>query len=148
MGNKCLYVFDTSSLFNVSDINHSEDVWELIIRLVNEGRIKTVAYVMEELERVKQEAYLRLKELSKELVVNISSQLYEEAGRITYQYRNMSRPRCTFNIADPWVVALAKISNGTVVTDENNKRRRMPKVCNRENIPFLNLEKFIQSEKQ
>lgn len=49
-------------------------------------------------------------------------------------------------VADPFVIALAKIRNGTVVTEEEIKPNaaKIPNVCQHFNVPSINLEQFMQ----
>ena len=49
-------------------------------------------------------------------------------------------------VADPFVIALAKSVNGTVVTEEEFKANaaKIPNVCNHFNVPCMNLEDFMQ----
>ena len=52
------------------------------------------------------------------------------------------------SLSDPFVVALAKRMNGTVVTGEKPRksptgRRKIPDACTRLNIPYLNLCDFF-----
>jgi hypothetical protein len=52
-------------------------------------------------------------------------------------------------VADPFVIAAAKIRHGCVVTEETMKENaaRIPNVCDRFSIPCLNVEGFLR-EKQ
>lgn len=49
-------------------------------------------------------------------------------------------------VADPFVVALAKTREGTVVTEEELKPNaaKIPNVCQHLGVPCMNLEKFMQ----
>lgn len=49
-------------------------------------------------------------------------------------------------VADPFVIALAKIQNGTVVTEEELKPNaaKVPNVCQHFKVPCMNLEQFMQ----
>ena len=49
-------------------------------------------------------------------------------------------------VADPFVIALAKTRNGTVVTEEvfKPKASKIPNVCEQFKIPCINLEDFMQ----
>jgi len=50
-------------------------------------------------------------------------------------------------VADPFIVALAKIKNGTVVTEEKYKANsgKIPTICAHFKIQCLNLEEFFQA---
>ena len=49
-------------------------------------------------------------------------------------------------VADPFVIALAKTRNGTVVTEEELKPNaaKIPNVCQHFGVPCMNLEQFMQ----
>ncbi|MDO8729500.1 MAG: DUF4411 family protein [bacterium] len=52
-------------------------------------------------------------------------------------------------VADPFVIACAKINQGTVVTEEQSKPNsaKIPNVCEHFNIPCVDLEVFMQQQK-
>jgi hypothetical protein len=52
-------------------------------------------------------------------------------------------------VADPFVVACAKIRQGTVVTEERYKPHaaKIPNVCEHFQIPCINLEYFMREQK-
>ena len=49
-------------------------------------------------------------------------------------------------VADPFVIAAAKIYNGTVVTEEKEKPNsaKIPNVCEHFNIPCMNFKGFME----
>lgn len=51
-------------------------------------------------------------------------------------------------VADPFVIAKAKIIDGTVVTNEANKPNgaKIPNICERFNVKCINLEQFMEFE--
>jgi len=51
-------------------------------------------------------------------------------------------------VADPFVIACAKIKGGTVVTEEQSKPNaaKIPNVCQHVNVPCINLEGFMQQQ--
>jgi len=52
-------------------------------------------------------------------------------------------------VADPFVIARAKILNASVVTEEKHTENaaKIPNVCNHFNIPCIKLEGFMKEEK-
>jgi hypothetical protein len=52
-------------------------------------------------------------------------------------------------VADPFVIACAKVRKGTVVTEENYKPNaaKIPNVCEHFKIPCVNLEQFMREQK-
>ena len=51
-------------------------------------------------------------------------------------------------VADPFLIACAKINGGTVVTEEQMKQNaaKIPNVCQHFNVPCINLEGFMQKQ--
>ncbi|WP_094545731.1 DUF4411 family protein [Petroclostridium xylanilyticum] len=51
-------------------------------------------------------------------------------------------------VADPFVIAKAKIIDGTVITNEANKPNgaKIPNICERFNVKCINLEQFMEVE--
>jgi hypothetical protein len=51
-------------------------------------------------------------------------------------------------VADPFVIACAKIHDGTVVTEEQFKPNaaKIPNVCQHFNIPCVDLEGFMKQQ--
>jgi hypothetical protein len=51
-------------------------------------------------------------------------------------------------VADPFVIAKAKIVQGTVVTQElwKDNSAKLPNVCDHFNIPCIDLENFMEKE--
>jgi hypothetical protein len=52
-------------------------------------------------------------------------------------------------VADPFVIACAKIREGTVVTEESDKPNaaKIPNVCKYFEIPYVNLERFMREQR-
>jgi hypothetical protein len=50
--------------------------------------------------------------------------------------------------ADPWLVSLAKVTNGWVITEEGDKPNsgKIPTVCKHFGIPCTNLEGMLKNE--
>jgi hypothetical protein len=141
------YVIDTSSL---AAIGKSEEIWSCIIKLIGEGRLKTVSRVMGELEKVDPEGYQKLKPHAEKIVVYNSNDLVLEAGRLSRLYPQMCRSRGSYpGPADPYVVALAKLNNHVIVSDEGTARRKMPWVCKKEKFtaPITVIELFKREGK-
>ena len=51
-------------------------------------------------------------------------------------------------VADPFIIASARVKNGTVVTEESNTQNaaRIPNICAHFNIGCLDLETFLEQE--
>src|SRR2546430_1286841 len=90
---------------------------------------------MREFEKVDPEGYLKLKPRADKITVYTTNDLLLEAGRLSRLYPQMCRARGSYpGPADPYVVALAKLNNHIIVSDEGTARRKMPWVCQKENF--------------
>jgi len=76
------------------------------------------------------------------LLLRFSSQTFQSL--VGEQQRLKGTP-----VADPFVIACAKIREGTVVTEEQMKPHaaKIPNVCDHFNIPCVNLEDFMKQQK-
>lgn len=149
------YLIDTSSLVDVETENNPDQVWEGLFRLVGEGRLLTVGYVFEEMERMvangklRQEILKRLKEFKHVMVVP-DDEILLETGNINFKYPRLGDWRDPKNSADPWLVAAGKVRGYSVITEESDvgpkKKRKIPWVCDQEGVRWLRLSKLISNE--
>ena len=66
-----------------------------------------------------------------------------------FQYLVSAKQRLKGNpVADPFVIAAARIKEGCVVTEEDKKKNsaRIPNICDHFNIPCTNVEGFMEME--
>ncbi len=140
------YVIDTSCLTHIDTQPNANLVWDTVIRLIEEGRLKTVQQAMAELRNVDPTAHARVMDYRSDFVVGMSVELFHEAGRISETYTRMSRPWHRNDSADPWLVAAAKREGYVVVTDEKPSRGRIPVVCKGEGVLCMDLADFIEGE--
>lgn len=143
------YIFDTSALSALVNHESRSQYCSLIIELIESGKVVIIKLVYGEAQHVAPEIYENLNSIRKLVRDSESDEVWLEAGRITMTHRHMSRPR--FNkrkIADPWIVAHAKINGYTVVTNESRKRnRQMPDVCDKEGISVMTLDELYNKYK-
>jgi predicted nucleic acid-binding protein len=141
------YLIDTSSLAKINESPAKADRWKAVEKLIDNGRLKTVALVFEELARVDPEAYQRLKPRKKAMVVKAGIRVLQAAGEIAYNYPRMARTRSRRGRADTYVVATAKLDGFWVVTDESVTRRgRIPWVCDKEDVKRCSLDELLNKE--
>ena len=141
---KALYVIDTSSLVAINELSDAnEETWKLVIEQIEKNKLKSPVQIMDELERVDEDAFKRVKLHANGLLYRDTPELILEAGRITRLYPNMSRARSKHNVADPYIVALAKILGCSVITNEGKGRQKMHRVCAKEGISSLTLSEFM-----
>jgi hypothetical protein len=145
-----VYLIDSSAWLNVDLRPDAEDVWQMIVNLIEQGRIVACASVLNEL-RDDPIFLLRLKPFERALQVGDRSpddiEYLQQVGRITHDYPAMSKATGSKTLADPYIVALAEIEGYIVVTDETCKKRptkKIPGVCQKLSIRCLTLAEFVK----
>jgi Domain of unknown function (DUF4411) len=144
------YAIDSSAVLTIPRLSNPDSAWRIITELAQQDRLKTVMEVMEEVRRWDEEVYARLLPLRPVLVYRDALTLIPECRRIVNKYPKMSSPRCNRNIADPWLIALAKTLGLAVVSNEHNNPeigRKIPDVCRVEKLKHYSLEDFLRAEK-
>ena len=150
------YVFDSDSLIDLFRHYYSErfpTLWKKFDALVSEGRFLSVREVLNEIGSAgdslaiwakEQKDILFLKSTNEELkFVGEIFQVRHFQALIRKQERLKGKP-----VADPFVIARAKILNACVVTQEKNTENaaKIPNVCNHFGIMCINLEGFMGKE--
>lgn len=142
-----VYVIDTSGWLNIDGREDSNEVWRIILRLIERGRIVCCSEVMRELEP--DAIYARLKPHEKALLAggrdSNDIEYLHQVGVVTHDHPAMSKATGRKNPADPYVIALAELEHYVVVADESLKRagRKIPGVCRQRKIRCLTVEEFV-----
>ena len=151
-----IYVFDTSSL---SEFKHFypavfKTIWTDLDRLVQQKNLISTREVWNEIQRGNPEQHINewLK-TRKEIFTTPSgdelqfvAKIFQEPhfrGLIGQKQRLKGDP-----VADPFVIACAKMTDGTVVTEEKLKPNaaRIPNVCQHFKVPCIDLKSFMQQQ--
>ena len=151
-----IYVFDTSSL---SALKHFypvifKSIWLGLDNLVQQQKLISTREVWNEIGRGDSDQHTNewLK-TRKEIFTTPSAaelqfvaqlfQIPHFQGLIGQKQRLTGTP-----VADPFVIACAKVKGGTVVTEEQFKREaaKIPNVCQHFNVPCIDLEDFMQQQ--
>jgi hypothetical protein len=147
-----VYEIDTSAWLNMESRPDCEDVWRIIVALIERGRIVACAQVINEMRnnpiwaRLQQyEAALRAGDEKSD-----DPEYLQHVGKITHDYPSMSRATGRKTPADPYVVALAEREQYVVVADESNKRpnRKIPGVCKQRGVRCITLDEFIEETRK
>jgi Domain of unknown function (DUF4411) len=153
-----IYVFDTSSLSKLKHFYPGvfKSVWVGLDRLVTQKQMISTKEVWNEIERgeidpstnkwLKDRKYMFTVPTSAEmLVVSQIFQIPHFQSLIGIKQRLVGTP-----VADPFVIACAKVHQGTVVTEEKLKPHaaKIPNVCEHPsiNVPCIDLETFMQRQ--
>ena len=151
-----IYIFDSSPLINLFKHYYPArfpSLWESFYELVTEERIISVREVKNEIggrsdrlsDWVKENREIFLTPTPDEL--NLVTEIFKVRhfqAMIRRKERLRGKP-----VADPFVIAKAwATEDGCVVTQEIKKLNaaKIPNVCDHFNIPWMNLETFMENE--
>jgi hypothetical protein len=150
------YVFDSDSLINLFRHYYPErfpTLWEKFHALVSAGELISVREVYNEIVSGEDSLAIWAKGQRKELFsepTTLELQFVSEIFKVQHfqamirkQERLKGKP-----VADPFVIARAKISGACVVTQEKSTENaaKIPNVCKHFGIDCTNLEGFMKKE--
>lgn len=160
-----IYVFDTSSIRSLQHFYPRvfRSIWDRLDDLTAHGRFRSTREVYNELERqAVSEEVLKWVKARKELFsiptgpeLEFVAEIFRIKhfqGLIGAQQRLKGTP-----VADPFVIACARIHGGAVVTEEGWQRggeplvlkanaAKIPNVCAHFKIPCIDLEEFMHQQ--
>ncbi|HQS58731.1 MAG: hypothetical protein B7Y56_10870 [Gallionellales bacterium 35-53-114] len=151
-----IYVFDTSSIRSLQHFYPSvfKTIWDGLDTLIQQKTLISTREVWNELERQNVSAdVLAWAKLNKQIFTTPTTaelqfvatifQISHFQSLIGEQQRLKGTP-----VADPFVIACAKIKSATVVTEEQLKPNaaKIPNVCAHFNVPCIDLEIFMQHQ--
>ena len=152
-----IYVFDTSSIRSLQHFYPSvfKTIWGGLDGLVQQQNLISTREVWNELGRQNVSAdVLAWAKQNKQIFTTPTAaelrfvaqifQIKHFQNLIGEQQRLKGTP-----VADPFVIACAKIKGGAVVTEEQLKPNaaKIPNVCAHFKVPCIDLEKFMQQQK-
>lgn len=152
-----IYSIDTSSLMDWQARFYPPDVFISIVDrvdwLIAASRLFSPALVREELGVVGTGELIAWGEARKDIFVPIGD-LLAEAQSIQNRFPGLRDPKAEYEEADAYVIALAKLRGGIVVTQEtpaaekrNPKRTHfIPDVCREMGVPCFNLLGLMRRE--
>jgi hypothetical protein len=151
-----MYIFDTNVFWAIGNFYPSRfpTIWAKIDELAQNGVLRSVKEVRREIERncpsdcveewVKKHRELFLPPDEEES--KVVAEIFKKE-----QYRNLVRREKMLKgipVADPFIIAAAKVQKGCVVTLESLKPggARIPTVCADLKVECIDLEKFLERE--
>jgi len=160
-----IYVFDTSSIRSLQHFYPSvfKTIWDGLDGLVQQQNLISTREVWNELERqnVSTEVLAWAKQNKRMFTTPNAAELQFVAQifQITH-FQNLIGEQQRLKgtpVADPFVIACAKIKGGTVVTEEGwdhssstltpkPNAAKIPNVCTHFNVPCIDLERFMQQQ--
>jgi len=151
-----LYIFDTNVFYALGVYYPSRfpTLWALLEKLAEDGQLQSVREVRREIEANCPYAHIELwvkshkkifkppKEAEETLVLELFRQ---EQNRNLVKRQNILKG---LPVADPFIIAAAKVKGGIVVTMEAHKAggARIPTICNELDVECIDLESFLERE--
>lgn len=145
------YSLDTNVLISAWNSNYPLDLapgyWAQLDALAKDGTVRCTKEVLEELAKKEGDLHVWAKAHPHLFVELDGNQMVATRGilgkfeRLTMNLPNRGR-------ADPFVIALAMVQKLTVVTEEsygNEKRPRIPMVCDHFNVPCVKPVDFMRA---
>ena len=152
-----IYSIDNSSLMDWQARYYPTDVFSGLVErmdsLIDAQRGFAPALVKEEIGAVGTTGVIQWAESHAGIFVP-TSELLAETLAIQNQFTGLRDPRAEYEEADAYVIALAKMRNGIVVTQETSAAEKqkpkrthfIPDVCRELGIPCVNLLGLIRRE--
>lgn len=150
------YVFDSDSLINLFSHYYPgrfPSLWEKFHALVIAGKLISVREVFNEIGSIEDSLAIWAKERKKILFTEPTIEELEFVGEIfkIKHFQAMIRKQERLKgkpVADPFVIARAKITGACAVTQEKKTKNaaKIPNVCDHFGIPCINLEGFMEKE--
>jgi len=152
-----MYIFDTNSLIVIfTNFYQSRfpSLWEKFDTLISNGRIVSVREVYNEITSYYADTRpVKWAKDNRKLFEEPSTEEMEFVGKIfsIKHFQLLIRKKEILNgkpVADPFVVAKAKIENSIVITQEKLKENaaKIPNVCQHFKIEYMDLEGFMERE--
>lgn len=148
-----LYSFDTSAILNGRrDLFRPAvfvGLWTRIEDEIARGDIRAVDEVQRELSKRDDDAK-QWADRQPDLFCPLSQQIQDGARQVLSLYPNLVRQGGKRSGADPFVIALALVTKGTVVSEEtasgNLSKPRIPDVCSDLGVPCVTLMGYIEAQ--
>lgn len=151
-----IYVFDTNSLSVLKNFypENFPSFWRQWEELVSDGTITSVREVKRELDNRDGTDFLQAwVKKNKALFITPSSEELMVVQQILAisRFQALIGTQATLRgtpVADPFIVAAAKVKDGVVITEERLKPNaaKIPNVCEHFKIPCTNLEGFMSQQ--
>ncbi len=148
------YSIDTSAIIEGWRRLYPPDVfpavWDHLDELIDEGNLRATEEVLKELEKKDDEVHAWAKSRP-DLFVKIDEEIQNCVISLLKDHKKLIDTRAGRSGADPFVIALAKIRNSTVVTEEHKsnsplRRPHIPDVCAAQGVAWISLLQLLRQE--
>lgn len=148
-----MYIFDTCSFITLEyryPQKNFPSIWEKFDSLIQQGKIISSEIVYKEIMNGK-DIVKKYAKNNKDIFIPLDIEIQQEAKAITNAYTTILNFKKAKSGADPFIIALAKLKNGIVVTEErptgNTNPIKIPDVCKILKIECIPLLHVIKKEK-
>lgn len=154
-----MYSLDTSVFMDWQARYYPPDIFKSMITkvdvLIANGECSAVDLVKEEIDAVGTPELRTWAKNHPALFVALDPLVQVEAASIEARYPDLMDPKSPYQSADAYVIALAKVKGGTVVSQETSAAEKrsakrthyIPDVCRDLGIPCINLLGLMRREK-
>jgi hypothetical protein len=147
------YVFDTSSLIGAWVRAYPPDtfpvVWDRMDGLATSGDLLVPEEVYEELKAQDDDLLAWVKQRSDAVVIPTSRAVMLEARAVLADHEGLTKAGTGRGKADPFVIALAKLTSCPLVTQEQGgsvTKPRIPFVCRARGVTCMSVLEVIRAE--
>lgn len=148
------YCLDTSTLIESWNRRYPKDVfptfWQRMEEAIGDGLLFAPEIVMYELQAKDDALHEWTKNVDTDFFLPLSEEVQKEHKRIINTYPKLIDSTKNRSMADPWVIALAKVEGCPVVTEEQmggETKPRIPNVCTNEGIGWLSTLDMLRALK-
>lgn len=146
------YSFDTSSILNgrrdLLPPGTFPTLWANIEEMIEAGGIRSIDLVLEELEKREGDEIHGWAKTHPDLFLPLTQDVQQAVRDVLAAHPRLIGIGSGRSGADPFVIALAIVHNGTVVSEESASRNlakpKIPDACDALDVPHLNLMGFVQ----
>jgi uncharacterized protein DUF4411 len=149
-----IYSFDTSSILNgrrdLLPPSTFPTLWTNIEAMIQARSIRCIDLVLDELAKREGDEIHQWAKAQDGLFMPLTEDVQSAVKTVLASHQRLIGIGSGRSGADPFVIALAMVHGGTVVTEETLSRNltkpRIPDVCDAMGIPRLNLLGFVQAQ--
>ena len=150
-----IYCVDTSSLIAAWQerypIENFPKLWDRMDELIGEARLVSPIEVFNEIKKRSDELYGWLKDRKDGIFRELDDQVQVEVANVLRRFPRLVADKKLRTSADPFVIALARITGHQLVTEEkptgNLNRPNIPDVCAQLSVSTIGILQLIQREK-
>jgi len=149
------YSFDTSSILNgrrdLLPPATFPTLWANIEEMIEAGTVRSVDLVLDELAKREGDEIHKWAKARAGLVVPLTEDVQQAVRHVLAAHPRLIGVGSGRSGADPFVIALAMVRGGVVVSEETESRNpskpKIPDACKALGVPCLNLMRFVLEQR-